>query len=113
MFFCLSAHTNREEPWDAGGNAVKRRLNRKRLVQGARLAGLPEEVLFGVPKVVLVGEERVLIENQKGVLEYGGDRIRIRTDCGLLEISGRELTIGHLGKSDLLVQGKITRVEYK
>ncbi|MCL2812904.1 MAG: YabP/YqfC family sporulation protein [Clostridia bacterium] len=91
---------------------MKRRLTKKRLVQGARLAGLPEDVLFGVPKVVLVGEGRALVENQKGVVEYANNRIRVRTDTGLLEISGMELTIGYLGKSDLLVQGKITRVEY-
>ena len=92
---------------------MKSRLNRKRLVQGARLAGLPEEVLFGVPKVVLVGEERALIENHKGVVEYGGERVRVRTDCGLLEIGGAELTLGRVGKGDLLVQGKIMRLEYK
>jgi len=93
--------------------AVKRRLDKRRLVQGARMAGLPEEVLFGVPKVVLVGEERALVENHKGVVEYGSERVRVRTDCGLLEIGGVELTLGHLGKSDLVVQGKITRLEYK
>jgi sporulation protein YqfC len=93
--------------------AVKRRLGKKRLVQGARLAGLPEEVLFGAPKVVLVGEERALIENHRGVVEYGSERIRVRTGCGLLEIGGAELTLGRLGRSDLLVQGKIERVEYR
>jgi len=92
---------------------VKRRLNKKLLVQGARLAGLPEEVLFGVPKVVLVGAERALVENHKGVVEYAGERVRVRTECGLLEITGAGLTLGHLGKSDLVVQGKIERVEYK
>ena len=91
---------------------MERRLDRRRLMQGARMAGLPEEVLFGVPKVVLVGEGRALIENHKGVVEYGSERVRVRTDCGLLEVGGEELTIGRLGKSDLLVQGKITRVEY-
>jgi sporulation protein YqfC len=82
-------------------------------MQGARMAGLPEEVLFGVPKVVLVGEERALIENHKGVVEYGSERVRVRTDCGLLEIGGANLTLGRLGKSDLVVQGKIVRLEYK
>ncbi|MCL2545355.1 MAG: YabP/YqfC family sporulation protein [Clostridia bacterium] len=93
--------------------AVKRGPGKRRLVQGARMAGLPEEVLFGVPKVVLVGEERALIENHRGVLEYTSERVRLRTDCGLLEIGGAELTLGHLGRSDLVVQGKITRLEYK
>jgi len=83
------------------------------LVQGARLAGLPEEVLFGVPKVVLVGTERALIENHRGVVEYAGERVRVRTESGLLEITGAQLTLGHLGKSDLVVQGKIESVEYK
>lgn len=72
-----------------------------------------EDVLFGVPKVVLVGGERALIENHKGVVEYGSERVRVRTDYGLLEIGGANLTLGHLGRSDLVVQGKITRLEYR
>ncbi len=91
---------------------MKQGRRRKRLVQGARIAGLPEEVLFGVPKVVLVGRERMLIENHKGIVEYGGERVRVRTDCGLLMVEGSELVLDHLGQSDLLVQGKIARLEY-
>ena len=92
---------------------MKKKQGKKRLVQTARLAGLPEEVLFGAPKVVLVGEERALVENHKGIVEYTDERVRVRTDRALLEIAGANLTLGHVGKSDLLVRGKIEKVEYK
>lgn len=84
----------------------------RRLVQSVRNAGLPEEVIFGVPKVILMGEERVLIENHKGIVEYGKERVRVRTVCGLLEIIGTGLSLNHLGASDLLVQGKVSQLGY-
>jgi sporulation protein YqfC len=76
------------------------------------MAGLPEDVIYGVPKVVLVGEERLLVENHEGIVEYGRERVRVRTSCGLLEVEGLELSLNHLGAGDLLVQGRVTRVGY-
>lgn len=89
-----------------------KRKARGRLVRGVRMIGLPEEVLFGIPKVVLVGDERALIENHEGIVEYGAERVRVRTACGLLEIVGEKITLCHLGQSDLLVQGRLARIGY-
>ncbi|MDR3051927.1 MAG: hypothetical protein LBU67_09450 [Oscillospiraceae bacterium] len=86
---------------------------RKRLAQGARLAGLPEEVLLGVPRAVLMGTERVLIENHKGVLSYDADRLRVRTPCGVLQVDGADLRLESFGGENLAVQGRIDRMGYR
>ncbi len=85
---------------------------RRRAVEGVRLAGLPEDVVFGLPKVTLMGEERASITNHEGILAYDADHVSVRTPLGTLEVTGTSLTLDYLGGNELLVQGKITQMGY-
>lgn len=72
---------------------------------------LPPEALGAAAKLSITGGRRALIENHKGILEYGEDRMVIGTERGRIVISGQELLLTAMNKSELLISGKISTVE--
>lgn len=73
-------------------------------IQGTELYGQP---LPGVPLVELAGDGRVLIENHRGVLEYGLEHIRVKVSFGSLVVSGQNLHLRHMTQSRLVICGKV------
>ena len=61
----------------------------------------------GVPIVELAGDSRILIENHKGVVEYGTEKISIKVPYGLLCVCGREMELAKMTKDQLVINGKI------
>lgn len=55
----------------------------------------------------LLGEGRILIENHKGVREYGTDKIGIKSDFGVVSIQGKQLELCQMSKERLIISGKI------
>ena len=84
---------------------------RKILDRLARVADLQDEPFPGQPIVEVVGTARVLIENQKGVLEYGDSAVRIRMKYGSLCILGSNLEFARMTKQQLVVVGCIEKVQ--
>lgn len=74
----------------------------------AQATDLPRELLPGMPLVELTGRERILVENHRGILEYGQERILIRVSFGMVDITGRCLRITRMGKDSLVAIGQIT-----
>lgn len=68
---------------------------------------LTHEQLPGQFLLELLGEGRVLIENHKGVREYGMDRIGIKTEFGFVTIHGKELELCHMSRERLIIKGSI------
>lgn len=64
--------------------------------------GVPEQTL-----VEIAGENRVLVENHRGITEYGTDRIRIQVKYGSLCICGEGLEMKRMSKRQLIITGKI------
>ena len=91
--------------------AQKHRKQMKRRVFEA--LDLPEEVLPGVPKMTLCGREDLLIENHRGVLEYGEERVRILTEMGVVCITGEELMLSELGTERIYVRGRVNSCLYE
>ena len=77
-----------------------------------RLA-LPEDVLFGAAKLTLSAGRFVLVENHRGILEYGTERIVIGIGRGKIIISGSGLGIAAMNRRQLLVSGRIQTVEWE
>ena len=67
--------------------------------------GLP-----GVPVVELAGDRRVLIENHKGVVEYGTSRISVKVKYGLLCICGQKMELAKMTSEQLVITGIIESV---
>ena len=74
-------------------------------------AGLPEDVMLGMPRMVLCGGRRMLMENHQGIVEYGPERLRVKTASGVVIVEGEDLTLSSLGETDLMVTGEIRRIE--
>lgn len=77
---------------------------------GMRWLTESERVLPGVPVVELAGDRRVLIENHKGVVEYGKERICVKVQYGLLCICGIDMELAKMSKEQLVIAGKIESV---
>lgn len=74
---------------------------------------LPSEALGTAAKLSITGGRRALIENHKGIIEYGRERIVIGTEKGRIVISGHELLLSAMNKSELLITGKINMAEWE
>ena len=74
---------------------------------------LPPEALGAAAKLGITGGRRALIENHKGIIEYGAQRMVIGMERGRIVISGQELLLAAMNKSELLISGKISTVEWE
>ena len=61
---------------------------RKRLADALELQ---HDVALNLPVLHLTGSERLLMENHRGLLEYGRGKIRIASTAGVVEIEGQDL----------------------
>ncbi len=71
---------------------------------------LQDEPLPGLPLVELAGDRRVLIEKHMGVTEYARERIVVRVKFGHICVSGCNLVLARMTKSQLVISGTIDGV---
>lgn len=55
----------------------------------------------------ICGDNRVLIENHRGVLQYGQEEICVRTSFGVVCIRGCGLQMGKMTRELLVIRGRI------
>ena len=60
-------------------------------------------------RIAIVGQSRVLVENHRGVMAFGPQRVR--TVQGSVSIRGEELVICELRCDGLIVAGRIASIE--
>lgn len=77
-----------------------------RMARAALACGLPEDALGPGARVILMGRGSALVEGQCGVVELGDERIRLRTDRGILSILGEELRLEELSADAAMISGK-------
>ena len=88
-------------------------MKRKKIVQQAvQASGLPEDVILGTPRILLRGNRILFIENHQGVVEYGAEKLRVKTQLGLLTVEGVALTLSELGEEDLMLTGTIKSISF-
>ena len=73
---------------------------------------LPQEALAGAARLTVTGGRRALIENHRGILEYGGERIAVSTSQGRLIVSGAGLRLLAMNRHELLIGGAVQDVEW-
>lgn len=78
-----------------------------------RALEFPEEVSLKAPKLTILKFEEMLIENYKVILEYQDFYIRIKTDIGVININGFELSLEEMTSDDIVVKGKIESVDFE
>ena len=77
----------------------------------AWIADLPDEAIPGRPLVEIIDNCRVLIENHKGVNEYGRTLIRIKVKFGSICVCGSNLELSRMTKGQLIISGRIESVQ--
>lgn len=72
------------------------------------LLEMPADVMLDLPKLTMIGRQKLLLENHRGIIEYGLTKVRVKTTAGLLTILGEELVLKNLKPDEMLVEGKIS-----
>lgn len=73
---------------------------------------LPKELVLNVPKMTLTGKDKILIESYKSLISYESDCVKLNTSVGTLSLFGKDLTIKEITKEDIIVQGKVGKLEF-
>lgn len=74
-------------------------------------ADLPDEAIPGRPLVEIIDDSRVLIENHKGVTEYGVNLIRVKVKFGSICICGNHLELSRMTKGQLIITGNVDSIQ--
>lgn len=89
----------------------------KKLIDRAEDLGdlfdLPAEAFAGSAKISVTAGKHALIDNHKGVLAFSDSQVLVSCARGRLAISGSSLRLDTMSASQLLVSGKIQRVEWE
>ncbi len=75
------------------------------------LLEIPKEVYSNVPNIILTGFEEMIIENNKGILEYEDYYVRINTYIGIVDVHGLNLKLEKMTEDNLKITGKIEKIE--
>lgn len=78
-----------------------------------RVLEVPAEVALQATKVTILKFEEMLVENYKGILEYQDFFIRIKTDIGIVNINGFNLSLEEMTIDDIVVKGKIESIDFE
>ncbi|MBQ2680271.1 MAG: sporulation protein YqfC [Firmicutes bacterium] len=73
---------------------------------------LPKEVMFGLPYLTLTGKEEILIENHKGIIWADCSLMKIKSSCGIINITGKCLSIREISPGSIRVSGNIEKLEF-
>ena len=79
----------------------------------AEQLGLPNEIIPGGGRLTLSGGRQALIEGQRGILEYSGERIVINFGREKLSLTGDGLHLRAMNAEELLVTGRIRTAEWE
>ena len=75
------------------------------------LLEIPKEVYSNVPNIILTGFEEMIIENNRGILEYEDYYVRVNTFIGIININGINLKLEKMTEDNLKISGKIEKID--
>jgi len=91
---------------------VEKKRKRNFLDHAADKFDIPSDALGGYPRVTITGTTHVLVDNHKGILDYGTEEIAVAGKHMAIKIVGANLNLRAMNTDSLLVMGDIFRVEY-
>ncbi len=62
-------------------------------------------------RVTLINGGELLVEGHKGITEYEEDSLSVRVRGGRLVLVGEDLNVKEINEQELLVVGKVARIE--
>lgn len=76
------------------------------------LLELPRDLVFDLPRITLSGNNQLIMENHKGIIEYGSGKIRVNTRLGEVVIHGSGLVIITILPEEITIGGRISAVSF-
>ncbi|HYH02081.1 MAG TPA: YabP/YqfC family sporulation protein [Bacillota bacterium] len=77
----------------------------------AQLLDIPLDTAVDWPTIIMNANRSVSVQNHRGVIEYDQNMVRINTKLGELALYGEKLTLVSALKEEVVVEGRIVRVE--
>lgn len=78
----------------------------------AEFLEIPKDLVLDLPKVTIIGRNELYLENHRGIIEYGLERLRVNLSRGFLEIEGKNLEINALMPEEMKIVGEIKSIKY-
>ncbi len=73
---------------------------------------LPKELVLNTLRLTMVGNGDVMIQNHKGIMEFGCQRVRVSSGSGIVKITGSDLIIREITSEDIIISGIIESIEF-
>lgn len=83
------------------------------MLEKLRRADLPQELVLGWPRSVLLGDEKLIVEQHQGIYACTDQEIILKTLCGLMVITGQQLSLTRYDQDGLVVLGRIEKLSYR
>ena len=74
---------------------------------------LPREAAVGAVKLTITDGRLALVENHRGLLEYGAEQIRVSIGRGQIVLRGSELRLCAMSGRELLIRGRLQSAEWE
>ena len=75
------------------------------------LLEIPKEVYSNIPNIIITGFIEILIENNKGIIEYEDYFVRVNTALGIINIHGVNLKLEKMTEDNLKITGTIEKID--
>lgn len=85
-------------------------MNVNEKISGA--LGLPKDITLDYPKMVVFSNEEVIVENYKGIIEYGDEMIRLNTATHMIKLCGSHIEIKNITQDEIALTGIFTKFEF-
>lgn len=85
-------------------------MDKKRMI--AEKMSLPQDIIFGEMCVYLLENNEVWIENYKGILDIGCEKIVVKGKNICLSVSGCNLKISYYTNEQMKIVGKIVKITF-
>ena len=82
------------------------------LKKATDLLDIPGEMITGMPIIEISGMGKIRIENHRGLLEYGSDKIEINGGKAVIRITGSGMKIKAMNADVLVISGDIFGLEF-
>lgn len=74
--------------------------------------GLPRDLFLGMPVLSLQGNRFLCIENHRGILQAGREKIVVAAKPWGIEVAGRELSIVRFTKDYMEITGYLEHISF-
>lgn len=85
----------------------------EKLIAFSRKLEVPTNLVRDVFKIEIISNDTILIENHCGILHLGDTEIFIDCQNTIVKMYGFNLKLGAISKTDILILGEITNIDFE